>query len=120
VERKRSPGRPKKGEEAVQDEGTRRMLKELRSMNRRLKGIQGMLGGGGGNGPMRVEIAKYFYPIEGLPGSQAIEVEVNNLVNRYAAEGWRPIHVSSQPGHLDAGAGRMPGEVILIVWGLGY
>lgn len=120
-EKKGKVGRPRKGEEKVQDPGTREVVKQLRSVGRRLKGIEGLVQGvgeGGGDSQIkRMEVAEYFLPVSSYPGAVAIENEVNRLINLYPEKGWLPVYVTSEPSTLDAGGGVVQGRTLMILWG---
>jgi len=118
LEKAKKPKRGRPRKEVTDEEAYRQvMLKEQRGQTRALKAIRAMLGEGGGGRAKHVEIAQYFMPMQGMPGSDAIEAEVNRLIARYPAEGWYPLYVTSQPGTLDAQGGQVKGDQFTILWG---
>ena len=112
-------GRPRR--DVTDEEAFRRvMLKEARQQSRALKAIRAMLPaiGGGRSFGNYCRFGRYFVPIQGLPGTEAIEAEVNRLLGEWTSEGWYPVHVSSQPGILDfVEGGQMKGSDVIILWG---
>lgn len=107
-------GRPRR--EVTDEEAYRKVsLKVMRSVNRSLKGIRGMLGGGGRSQECR--FGSYFLAIEGQPGAAGFEAEVNRLLAEWTSEGWYPLHVSSQPAIFDAGGGEVRGMSFTVLWG---
>ena len=119
-------GRPRR--EITDEEAFRAvMLKEARQQSRALKAIRAIFGdlatmppviGGGRSFGNSCRFGRFFVPIQGLPGTDAIEAEVNRLLGEWTSEGWYPVHVASQPGILDfVEGGQMKGSDVIILWG---
>lgn len=113
-------GRPRR---EITDEQAFRMImvEQAKAQTKALKAMKAMLAeavGGGRYYGKHCRFGRYFLPMMGLPGSDALEAEVNRLLSEWTSEGWYPIHVTSQPGRLElAAGGELRGLDMTILWG---